>query len=184
MFKFDQKDNLENKKHNIFDSYTIPTTFAEYSQPDAKFHNLFISVRSSTCFRRVFRPSSGAQNCTCSIRYWYDKCLTLYVQFWAPDDGRKNRLKHVERLTEINKLRNVASFWLYSVNILAMHGPMIVKFPLQFKFIFALGGGLEYFNKSDVFLIPKSVSTAKKPQQEKLHSYFIYACNIEAQSCA
>ena len=29
--------------------------------------------------------------------------MTLYVQFWAPDDGRKNRLKHVERLTEINK---------------------------------------------------------------------------------
>jgi len=30
--------------------------------------------------------------------------LTLYVQFLAPDDGRKTRLKHVERLTEINKL--------------------------------------------------------------------------------
>ena len=30
--------------------------------------------------------------------------MTLYVQFCAPDDGRKNRLKHVERLTEINKL--------------------------------------------------------------------------------
>ena len=26
----------------------------------------------------------------------------LYVLVWAPDDGRKNRLKHVERLTEIN----------------------------------------------------------------------------------
>jgi len=31
------------------------------------------------------------------------KCLTLYVQFCAPDDGQKNRLKHVEHLTEINK---------------------------------------------------------------------------------
>ena len=29
-------------------------------------------------------------------------CLTLYVQFCAPDDGRKNRLKHIERLTKIN----------------------------------------------------------------------------------
>jgi len=28
-------------------------------------------------------------------------------------DG-KTRLKHVERLTEINKLRNFASCWLYS----------------------------------------------------------------------
>ena len=24
--------------------------------------------------------------------------LTLYAQFYAPDDGRRNRLKHVERL--------------------------------------------------------------------------------------
>jgi len=26
----------------------------------------------------------------------------MYVQFWAPDDGRKTRLKHVEHLTEID----------------------------------------------------------------------------------
>jgi len=26
------------------------------------------------------------------------------VQFLAPDDGWKNRLKHVQRLTEINKI--------------------------------------------------------------------------------
>ena len=54
--------------------------------------------------------------------------IGLYVQFWAPDDGRKNRLKHVQRLTEINKLWNVASCWLYCANILAMDGPMNVKF--------------------------------------------------------
>jgi hypothetical protein len=29
----------------------------------------------------------------------------LYTQFWAPDDGRKNRPKHVERFTRINNLR-------------------------------------------------------------------------------
>jgi len=40
-------------------------------------------------------------------------------------DGKP--LKHVERLTEIKKLRIVASCWLYSANILAMHGPMNVK---------------------------------------------------------
>jgi hypothetical protein len=33
--------------------------------------------------------------------------------FWAPDDGRSNRLKHIEHFTEINKLCNVASCWLY-----------------------------------------------------------------------
>ena len=38
------------------------------------------------------------------------------MQFWAPDDGRKTRLKHVERFTEINILWNVASCWLYSTN--------------------------------------------------------------------
>jgi len=32
-------------------------------------------------------------------------------------DGRKYRLKRVERLTGINKVRNVAFYWLYSVNI-------------------------------------------------------------------
>jgi len=29
--------------------------------------------------------------------------LTWYGKFCAPDDGRKNRLKHVQRLTEVNK---------------------------------------------------------------------------------
>jgi hypothetical protein len=33
--------------------------------------------------------------------------------FWAPDDGRRHRLKHVEHFTEINKLCNVVSCWLY-----------------------------------------------------------------------
>jgi len=38
------------------------------------------------------------------------------VQFGVPDDGRENRLKPVERLTEINKVRNFASCWLYYKN--------------------------------------------------------------------
>ena len=80
-----------------------------------RFSNLLISIRRCTCFRRFFRPSSGAQNCTYSVMHLSDRyCyvllaagssngLALYVQFCAPDDGRKNRLKHVERLIEINK---------------------------------------------------------------------------------
>ena len=94
----------------------IANIFAEYNQQGTTIHNLFISVRLSTWFRRVFQPSSGAQNRTYSARYWSYKYLTLYVQFWAPDYGWKNRLKHVERLTEINKLWIVASCWLYSAN--------------------------------------------------------------------
>ena len=48
------------------------------------------------------------------------------MQFKAPGDGRKYRLKHVERLTEINKLRIVASCWLYSEIILTMQGPRML----------------------------------------------------------
>ena len=40
------------------------------------------------------------------------------MQFWAPDNGWKNRLKRVERLTEINKVWNVASCRSYSANLL------------------------------------------------------------------
>ena len=119
---------------SAFISPRIANIFAEYNQQDATFHNFFISVRRSICYIRFFCPSSGAQNCTYSVRYlsdqywylllawpsvsyWSDKYLTLYVQFWAPDDGRKNRLEHIERLTEINKLWNFASCWLYSANL-------------------------------------------------------------------
>ena len=28
------------------------------------------------------------------------KCPMLYIQLWAPDDGRRNRLKHVEHITK------------------------------------------------------------------------------------
>jgi len=85
----------------------ITNIFAEYNQQDAMFHNLFIPVRRSTCFRRVFRPSSGARNCTYSIRYLSDQycyLLLAWPEFRTPDEGRKSRLKHAQRLTDINKL--------------------------------------------------------------------------------
>ena len=53
--------------------------------------------------------------------------MTLYVKFRAPDDGRKTRLKRVQHLTEINKFEKHCIFWLYSENILAIHGHMNVK---------------------------------------------------------
>ena len=37
----------------------------------------------------------------------------LQIQFCAPDDGWRNHPKHVEHFTEINKLCNLASCWLY-----------------------------------------------------------------------
>ena len=45
----------------------------------------------------------------------------------APDDGCRYHTKHVERFPDINKLCNVASCWIYTGNILTMHGPLNVK---------------------------------------------------------
>ena len=134
------EDDCKNKEECLtFICPCIANMFAEYNQQDATFLNLFISLRRSTCFRRLLCPSSGARNCTYSIRYLWDQyCyLTLYVQFWAPDDGRSNRLKHVERLREISKLWNVASCWLYSANkeecIFPRLFTQMLSMPLTFK---------------------------------------------------
>jgi len=81
-----------------------------------RFLDLFISINCSTCFRRFLRPSSGVQNCTYSVRYCLillldasgssiTQYVTLFVQFCAPDDGRRNGLKHVEQFIEINRSR-------------------------------------------------------------------------------
>jgi hypothetical protein len=47
---------------------------------------------------------------------------------WVPDDGRRNRLKHVEHFMEINKLRSVASCWLHFGNMLKMQGLMNIRY--------------------------------------------------------
>ena len=47
---------------------------------------------------------------------------TPSYSFRASDDGRRNRLKHVEHFTEINNLRNVASCWLYlKISCITVH---------------------------------------------------------------
>jgi len=86
--------------------------------------NLFILEWHCTCFGQSFLPSSGVRDCTYSNRhlsnsyccllasgyplasrqqYLFDKCLLLYVQSCTPDDGRKDRPKHVECHSNINK---------------------------------------------------------------------------------
>jgi hypothetical protein len=49
----------------------------------------------------------------------------------APRDGLNYHPKHVEHFPDINKLCNVASFWIYTYhwNILRMHGCINVKYP-------------------------------------------------------
>ena len=71
-----------------------------------------LHIQHQVFARPILLPAASHQYCYLLLawmaisryQYWSDKCLTLHVQFCAPDDGRKNRLKHVERLTEINKL--------------------------------------------------------------------------------
>jgi hypothetical protein len=60
-----------------------------------------------------------------SSKFWQTPEAVCTV--WAPDDGRRNHLKHVERFIEINKLSNVAPCWLNFGNILKIHGLMNIK---------------------------------------------------------
>ena len=56
-------------------------------------------------------------------------CLLLYVQSWTPDDGRKDRPKHVECHSKIKQIWYIgASGWFYYRNDITMHGPVSVKF--------------------------------------------------------
>ena len=69
----------------------------------------FILEWHPTCFGWSSRPSSAVQDCTYSNRHMSHRYCSLlaskqtavsvwllYVQSWTPDDGRKDRPKHVE----------------------------------------------------------------------------------------
>jgi len=89
----------------------------------------------------------------------------LYVQFSAPGGGLKNRPKHVQHFTEINKLSNVASCWLYFGNMLAMHGPMNVKFFPEF-----LNSGPPLSERhSRIPIIPPSAEDKKHIQSKDMN---------------
>ena len=68
----------------------------------------------------------------------YDIYLMLYVQFQTPDDGRKDRLKHVECCSKIKYIRDIvhlAGFTILveihydarSYKYIMMHGPTNVN---------------------------------------------------------
>jgi len=78
----------------------------------------FILELHSTCFGRAS-----------SQQHLFDKCLLLYVQSWTPDDGRKDRPKHVECHSKIKVIWYIGTFsWFYSIKFITMHGPVNVKF--------------------------------------------------------
>jgi len=71
----------------------------------------YLFLKGSTCFGRFFRLSSGALNCAFSFKYCQNICngiaacssngwqyLKLNLQLCAPDDGRRNRPKHIQPL--------------------------------------------------------------------------------------
>ena len=61
-------------------------------------------------------------------QYLFDKCLLLYVQSWTPDDGQKDRPKHVECHSKRKLIWYIrASYWFYYRNNTTLHCPMNVK---------------------------------------------------------
>ena len=110
----------------------IANIFSGYNQQDATLLNLFISVRRSTCFRQFFCPSSGAHNCTYSIRHLSDlHCyLQVAVMAWKMPDTlcavlspwrRMEKPSETCRASYRNRLRRVASWWLYPENMYVRH---------------------------------------------------------------
>jgi hypothetical protein len=107
----------------------------------------------STGFGRSFCPSSGAQDCTYSIKYMSYRlvdcllassqrtcmaCTWCCVESWTPDDGRKDRPKHVEWYPINSKIVHVVGFtiekrvepYLYSLS-----GPLWPVLGCTFTFL-------------------------------------------------
>ena len=64
------------------------------------FQAVFLPIIRSTKLYIQRQVLSNQYCCLLVCQY-----LTLYVQFCAPDDGRRNRLKSVEQFIEINRSR-------------------------------------------------------------------------------
>jgi hypothetical protein len=73
-----------------------------------------VHTASGICQTLLLPATERSSNCTYS--FWYlSNCCKV--------DGRRNRLKHVERFIEINKLRDVAPCWLHFWNTLRIFKP-------------------------------------------------------------
>ena len=112
IFLFNVQESVD---HNYILMYT-------YIQQDANSHSLFISGNCSACFGWYLHPSSGAHKTVSTASGTYQTVILHRV--WqmpdavdtvvcAPDDGRRYHPKYIEQFPEINKLRNVASCWIY-----------------------------------------------------------------------
>jgi hypothetical protein len=146
-------------------------------------------------FRQFLRPSSGAQ----TIHTASGICQTLLLPaaiptmtaagsskvwkipqavciVWAPDDGQRNCLKHVEHFIEIKKLRNIASCWLHFGNILKMHGLMNIKYGILNWALFHLNTFHENkFYATELFLT-RDTSSVYPDFHHHLHSPTLCYC--------
>ena len=80
-------------------------------------------MNTLTSFITKYNQEDATLHCIYCIGY-----PMLYIRFRAPEDGQRNRLKHVENFTEINKLCNVASCWLHLKRSLRGTDPWISDF--------------------------------------------------------
>ena len=83
----------------------------------------------------------------------YDICLMLYVQCWTPDDGRKDRPKHVEWYS-INS-KNRASSWFYYRNISGCTVPLTSYLPI----CSALGAQRDYCGRITLVQSKNKINT-------------------------
>jgi hypothetical protein len=92
--------------------------------------NWFILEWHSTCFGRSFRPSSGVQHCVYTNTHLSNQILLsaskqravsvwlLYIQSWTADDGRKDRPKHVQCHSKINKFDTLMHLVRFAIEII------------------------------------------------------------------
>ena len=59
--------------------------------------------------KTVYKTSGTLSN----IYYYLPLSWQVAIKVWAPDDGQRNCLKLLEHFTEVNKMCNSASLWLY-----------------------------------------------------------------------
>ena len=90
--------------------------------------------RRSTCFRQFLRPSSGAHKCKTASGIvkqcccWQQYCLTICTvmcSWWWAEEPPETCTASVE----INKSRNVASWWLW-FGIICLHIQFQSKLPV------------------------------------------------------
>jgi len=110
------------------------TIFSQYNQQDAAFFQFIYFCKTMYMFQPVFPPIIRSSK--------------LHIQrqvFFRPILLPGDRVKHVERRTEINKLRNVAPCWLYSANILAMRGRRNVKKKVYQSALYSAAENVSFF---------------------------------------